>query len=104
VLFAIRMDVDIPPSLDPEVRADLVAREKAYCHELQKSGRWIHIWRCVGQYANLSIFDVPDNEALHDILWNLPLFPYLTISVTPLATHPSALADITLRAGRPSDM
>ncbi|MDX3244641.1 muconolactone Delta-isomerase [Streptomyces sp. ME18-1-4] len=92
MLFAVRMDVDIPRDLAPEVRADLVAREKAYCQKLQKSGEWAHIWRCVGQYANISVFDVADNEALHRILWGLPLFPYMRIEVTPLAQHPSGLA------------
>ncbi|MEV5012321.1 MULTISPECIES: muconolactone Delta-isomerase [unclassified Streptomyces] len=92
MLFAVRMDVDIPRDLAPEVRGDLVVREKAYCQELQKSGEWVHIWRCVGQYANISVFDVADNEALHRILWNLPLFSYMTIEVTPLAQHPSDLA------------
>lgn len=92
MLFAVRMDVDIPRDLDSEARGDLVAREKTYCQELQKSGEWVHIWRCVGQYSNLSVFDVADNEALHRILWNLPLFPYMKIEVTPLAQHPSALA------------
>jgi MoxR-like ATPase len=28
----------------------------------------VSIWRCVGQYSNLSIFDVADNERLHEIL------------------------------------
>jgi muconolactone D-isomerase len=92
MLFAVRMGVDIPRDLDHEVRADLVAREKAYCQELQKTGEWVHIWRCVGQYANISVFDVADNEALHRILWNLPLFPYMSVEVTPLAQHPSDLA------------
>ena len=93
MLFAVKMDVDIPLDMDPDVRADTLAREKAYSQELQRSGRWPHIWRIVGQYSNLSIFDVESNEALHDILWNLPLFPYMTIEVTPLAAHPSAIAD-----------
>ncbi|WP_329316423.1 muconolactone Delta-isomerase [Streptomyces sp. NBC_01262] len=92
MLFAVRMDVEIPRDLDPQVRADLVAREKAYCQDLQKAGTWVHIWRCVGQYANFSVFDADDNEDLHRILWNLPLFPYMTIDVTPLARHPSDLA------------
>lgn len=92
MLFAVKMDVGIPTDLDPVVRVDLVAREKAYCQELQKAGAWVHIWRCVGQYANISVFDVADNEALHRILWGLPLFPYMSIEVTPLAQHPSALA------------
>ncbi|WP_327299146.1 muconolactone Delta-isomerase [Streptomyces sp. NBC_01197] len=98
MLFAVRMDVNIPRDLDPDERADLVSREKAYCQDLQKSGKWVHIWRCVGQYANVSVFDVADNEALHRLLWDLPLFPYMTIDVTPLAQHPSALAADRVRA------
>ncbi|MFC8830406.1 muconolactone Delta-isomerase [Streptomyces sp. NPDC057137] len=92
MLFAVTMDVAIPEGLEDQARSELVAQEKAYCHELQKSGVWVHIWRCVGQYANLSVFDVESNEALHDVLWKLPLFPYMTIQVTPLALHPSDLA------------
>jgi muconolactone D-isomerase len=92
MLFAVKMDVDIPSDLDPQVRGDLVAKEKAYCQELQKAGTWVHIWRCVGQYANISVFDAESNDALHELLWQLPLFPYMTVSVTPLAQHPSDLA------------
>ncbi|MDR6174645.1 muconolactone D-isomerase [Nocardioides zeae] len=91
MLFSVRMDVDIPRDLDPEVRADTLAREKAYSQELQRSGKWPHIWRVVGAYSNISVFDVDSNEELHDLLWNLPLFPYMTIDVTPLAPHPSAI-------------
>jgi muconolactone D-isomerase len=92
MLFAVRMDVALPPDLDPEVKADTLAREKAYSLDLQRDGEWVSIWRCVGQYANLSIFDVRDNERLHEILWGLPLFAYMTIEITPLAQHPSDLA------------
>ena len=88
-LYAVRMDVDLP--LDLEGRDDLLAREKDYSQDLQRSGQWVHIWRITGQYSNLSIFDVADNEALHDVLWGLPLFPYMTIDVTPLGQHPSAI-------------
>ncbi|MDQ1631641.1 MAG: muconolactone D-isomerase [Frankiaceae bacterium] len=92
MLFAVTMHVDLPPDLDPDVRADTLAREKAYSQQLQRDGVWRHIWRRVGEYSNLSIFDVADNEHLHDILWNLPLFPHMTIEVVPLASHPSAIA------------
>lgn len=89
MLFHVRMDVQLPVDLDPEVRADLLAREKAYSQELQRSGSWPHIWRVVGEYANVSILDVASNDELHAILSGLPLFPYMRIKVTPLATHPS---------------
>jgi len=86
-LYAVRMDVDLPADLPG--REDLLDREKAYSQDLQRSGTWVHLWRVAGQYSNLSVFDVPDNGALHDVLWNLPLFPYMSIEVTPLALHPS---------------
>lgn len=88
MLFAVRMDVELPPGLDPEV----LAREKAYSQELQRAGTWRHLWRIVGQYSNLSVFDVADNDELHRILWGLPLFPHMRITVTPLAGHPSDIA------------
>jgi muconolactone D-isomerase len=91
MLFHVRMDVQLPHDLAPEVRADIVAREKAYSQRLQLAGKWPHLWRIVGEYANFSIFDVDSTDELHDLLSGLPLFPYLTIKVTSLATHPSAI-------------
>jgi muconolactone D-isomerase len=88
----VRRGVALLAGVDPATRDDLLAREKAYSQQWQRSGHWPHIWRCVGQYANLSIFEVESNEQLHQILWGLPLFPYMTISVTPLAGHPSDIA------------
>jgi muconolactone D-isomerase len=100
VLFAVTMHVALPPDLDPEVRADTIAREKAYSQQLQREGTWVHIWRRVGQYSNLSIFDVEGNAQLHDILWQLPLFPYMSIEVVPLSPHPSDIAvDAAAAAG-----
>ncbi|GAA0938619.1 muconolactone Delta-isomerase [Kribbella koreensis] len=89
MLFAVTMRVSLPTDLDPAVRDDILAREKAYSQELQRAGKWPHIWRIAGQYANLSIFDVDTNEELHQLLWNLPLFPYLSVDIQPLAEHPS---------------
>ena len=90
--FAVRMDVSIPFDMDPQAKTELLAREKAYSQELQRTGEWKNIWRCVGEYANLSIFDVTSNERLHEILWGLPLFPHMKMDITPLAGHPSDLA------------
>lgn len=92
MLFHARMDVRIPHDLDPDVRADIVAREKAYSQELQRAGTWVHLWRIVGEYSNYSVFDVGSTDELHEVLSGLPLFPYMDIHVTPLAKHPSALA------------
>ena len=89
MLFHVRMDVHLPPDMDSQARADLVSRERDYSQELQRSGAWPHIWRIVGEYSNFSVFDVAGNDELHELLAGLPLFPYMDIAVTPLATHPS---------------
>lgn len=93
MLFHVRMDVKIPHGLPADEIAGILAREKAYSQELQASGKWRHIWRIAGQYANYSIFDVRDNAELHDILSQLPLFKFMEIDVTPLLRHPSAIRE-----------
>lgn len=89
MLFHVRMDVRLPADLDPGERDALLAREKAYSQELQRAGKWPHIWRIAGEYANFSVFDVESGDELHQLISGLPLFPYMDIRVTPLATHPS---------------
>lgn len=91
MLFMVHMIVEIPDTLPADEAARIKAEEKQYSQDLQRSGKWPHIWRIVGEYANVSIFDVESNDELHDILSKLPLFPYMSITVTPLAKHPSAI-------------
>jgi muconolactone D-isomerase len=91
MLYLVRMDVKIPHDL-PALQADEIkAREKAYSQDLQRDGRWPHLWRVVGEYANYSVFDVASNDELHQLLSQLPLFPYMQLQVTPLAQHPSSI-------------
>jgi len=91
MLFQVRMDVSIPPHLPEQERARLLAEEKHRAQDLQRQGVWLHLWRVVGCHSNISIFDVDSNDALHEVLWTLPLFPFMQVEVTPLARHPSAI-------------
>ena len=91
MLFHVRMNVQLPPTMAQEEAARLKADEKALAQRLQEEGAWRHLWRIAGQYANVSIFDVESNEALHALLMSLPLFPYMQIEVTPLCRHPSSI-------------
>ena len=47
----------------------------------------------MGEYANHSIYDVESNDQLHEIFAGFPMFPYMSIRVTPLAQHPNATTD-----------
>jgi muconolactone D-isomerase len=89
----VEMNVRIPRDFDKEETTRLKAREKERFQELQRAGKWRHIWRVVGLYANVSIFDVESNTELHDILTSLPLYPFMDMKVTPLCRHPSSIYD-----------
>ncbi len=93
MLFHVAMEVNIPHDLDPDVVAELRAAERERALQLQREGRWLHLWRVVGRTANVSILDAGSHEELHEMLTSLPLWPYLDITVTPLTTHPSALPE-----------
>jgi muconolactone D-isomerase len=91
MLFMAEMEVRLPPDMPAAQADEIKAREKAYSQELQRDGRWRHIWRVAGRYANVSIFDVGSVDELHELVSGLPLFPYMDIRVTALAQHPSAI-------------
>ena len=69
----------------------IIVQHRRRAQELQRSSKWRHLWRIAGQHANISVFDVADHDELHAVLSSLPLFPFMEISVTPLARHPSAI-------------
>jgi muconolactone D-isomerase len=87
MLFLVRMTVRLPHDMPAAQADDLKAREKALAQQLQRDGTWRHLWRVAGRYANVSVFDVPDNQTLT----SLPLFPYMDIDVQPLCRHPSSI-------------
>ncbi len=91
MLYHVQMDVRVPHDVDPAQFDRLKAEEKARAETLQREGKWRHLWRIAGQYANISVFDVASHDELHAILSGLPLFPFMAINVIPLAQHPSAI-------------
>lgn len=89
MLFHVQMDVRLPHDLAGADELKRLERERA--QELQRLGKWRHLWRIAGRYANVSIFDVRDAQELHDILSTLPLFPFMDVAVSPLCRHPSSI-------------
>jgi muconolactone D-isomerase len=87
------MTVNLPVDMPAEKANRLKADEKELAQRLQREGTWRHLWRIAGLYANVSIFDVADNQALHDTLMQLPLYPYMDIEVTAMCRHPSSIHD-----------
>jgi muconolactone D-isomerase len=92
MLFHVQMTIRVRPDEDPQKIKELSTREVALAKDLQNSGKWRHIWRIAGKWANISIFDVADPNELHDILSSLPLYPYMDIEVKALCRHPASIA------------
>jgi muconolactone D-isomerase len=93
MLFHVRMNVNLPASMPAEQAAQLKQTEKEFSQGLQREGKWRHLWRIAGQYANISIFDADSVDELHALLSALPLFPWMQVEVMPLCRHPSSIRD-----------
>ncbi len=91
MLFHVSIAVRIPHDIDPDKMKQMSAQEHEQAKELQLEGKWLHLWRVAGKYANVSIFDVESPAELHDILSSLPLYPFMEIEVTALCRHPGSL-------------
>jgi muconolactone D-isomerase len=92
MLFHVKMTVRVPPDTDPDDLADLNEREHLRAEELQRAGKWLHLWRVTGRFQNISVFRVDDPDELHEILSSLPLYPYMDVDVVALSRHPGAIA------------
>jgi muconolactone D-isomerase len=85
------MEVRLPHDADPQKTKQLGELEHERAKQLQQQGKWIHLWRVVGKYANISVFEVESPAELHEILSSLPLFPFMELEVIALCRHPGSL-------------
>jgi muconolactone D-isomerase len=92
MLFHVKITVRMPRDIDPEKVKKLGAQEHERAAELQRDGKWLHLWRVAGQWANISIFKVDSPAELHSILESLPLYPFMNIKVAALCRHPGSIA------------
>jgi muconolactone D-isomerase len=91
MLFHVQIDVRVPHDVDPEKLKELSAHEHERAKDLQLQGKWTHLWRIAGKYANISIFDVEGPAELHEILNSLPLYPFMEVEIAALCHHPGSL-------------
>jgi muconolactone D-isomerase len=77
---------------DAAARQALLEKEAERARELAATGVLHRLWRVPGRRANWGIWIAQDADELHAAISSLPLFPYLTVTVHPLARHPNAPA------------
>jgi len=87
--FLLHIRVRLPPEMPAETRDRLLADEHSAAERLRHSGDLVRIWRvpCT-MTENWSVWRADDATQLHRTISTLPLFPWMEISVHPLAAHP----------------
>lgn len=86
--FLVSIDITIPTDMAPKERVSLLEAEAIRGRELREAGHIVRIWRRPGADANIGIWTASSATELHDILSSLPLYPWMSIEVRPLAVHP----------------
>ncbi len=87
--FLVRIDVDWPAGRDADELNRLTEAERQRAGQLAASGHIRRLWRIPGRRANWGLWHAADATELHAALSSLPLYPWLSIRVFPLAQHPS---------------
>src|ERR1700722_13533809 len=75
---------------DPDAQQALQGEEELRARELAAQGVLRSLWRGPGREGDWGIWAADDADQLHAAIASLPLFPYLTVTVHPLARHPNA--------------
>ena len=86
--FVLNIQVRLPGEWSPEQRAELARRETEAAVELMHRKILRRTFRIVGQLANFSIWETATPDDLHAVLRSLPMYPFMTITVTPIIKHP----------------
>ena len=84
----VQIEVSLPATLAKGERDRLLEAELERGRELRDAGSIRAIWRIPGGIRNVGIWEAADATELHELIASLPLFPFLTADVTPLAQHP----------------
>lgn len=86
--FLVQIDTSLPPEMPAEIRDALLQREFERGSILRTEGVINAIWRVPGRLANVGIWNAQDADSLHSAITSLPAWPWMSVTVTSLASHP----------------
>jgi muconolactone D-isomerase len=87
--YLVHIDVNWPADGDRGERMRLIEAESARASELIAEGTIVRLWRDPGKWSNWGIWRASGHTELHAAISSLPFFPWLAVTVHPLAAHPS---------------
>ncbi|NJP47942.1 muconolactone Delta-isomerase [Actinacidiphila epipremni] len=100
--WLVRTHNRLPADTPAAERERLRAAERGRAMELRAEGVLRKLWRTPGSTGTVALYECRDATHLHDVLSSLPVFPWLEVSVEPLATHPQEAHAAALAAAHGS--
>jgi muconolactone D-isomerase len=86
--WLVRTETRLPADITEERRERLRAAERARAMELRSAGVLKRLWRVPGRRGTVGLYECDDASHLHAVLSSLPMFPWMVVTLEPLATHP----------------
>jgi muconolactone D-isomerase len=90
--FLVDFTIVVPEGTAKAELDQRVSGEAARLAELAADGHALRVWRPVpddGRWRALGLYRAADDSELGRILASLPLYPWMEITVQPLAEHPN---------------
>nr|WP_296766837.1 muconolactone Delta-isomerase family protein [Rhodococcus sp. (in: high G+C Gram-positive bacteria)] len=86
--YFVRIDSSALHALPAEQKRELLEREWVRGRELHAKGILRRLWQLPAQKGNIGLWSAADAEELNDAVQSLPIWPYITTHVEPVALHP----------------
>ncbi len=86
--FLVNIKIEWPETMEPNRKAQIIKDEQDHAARLAKDGNLVRMWRVPGRRENWGLWRAGDATQLHEIIASLPVFPWMNVTVLPLAVHP----------------
>jgi len=85
--FLVHMELRLPARITDGMITNLYASEARAAKPYLDSGQMARVWREPGTRNHYALWDVADVQAVHDAYTSFPMFPWMTVHVTPLCVN-----------------
>ena len=96
--WLVRTHNRLPADTPAAERGQLRVAERERAMELRAEGVLRKLWRTPGSTGTVALYECRDATHLHEALSSLPTFPWLEVSIEPLADHPQEAQAAALAA------
>ncbi|MFJ6656421.1 muconolactone Delta-isomerase [Streptomyces sp. NPDC091377] len=86
--FLVHIRIGWPHDMDPAHKESVSTAERAHAAELAARGHLVRMWRVPGRTENWGLWRAADATELHTLVSSLPVWPWMDVTVHPLAIHP----------------